>query len=583
MRTAHGFLLGFCSMALGCFLLPFSSGTVLATGPAPSGTTSLTASPNPALATDSVTLTANVLNSSLVGVGGVTVTFYYGSTALGTGTTATGGSASITVAAGTFSAGAYTLSAVTKSYGTGYTVLNVCSGGTTKDSVTLSISPNPATTANAITMTATLSKATATGTVSFEGGGGANSLLGSASVVAGVATLTLAAGTLQGGGLVYSITAFYTGDSTYACSTSSTVTETVNSPGSTSSTVSLAASPSPATTSQSITLTATVTPSTATGTVDFYDGTTFLGAGTVSSGVATLSIGTYAAGTYSFSATYGGDSTYASSTGTVSETVSTTGGSPAPSTTTLTTSANPADVVTFTAVVSGGSSSTITPTGSITFNNTSSSVVLCSAVPIAEGTLPVYEAEATCSVTLPTAGGPFSIDAVYSGDTNYSTSTSNTLSQATNTCAGGALSLSAPASISMPGPTLTGLDQSVASSVTLDPSDMTGTGSGWNVQATSTTFADAGGAVLPTAATSFSGASVAAGSGNCNLPTNSVTYSVVLPAAATAPTAAVIYSAANSTGEGPCVITMAFSTVIPADAYAQSYSSIWTFTIVSGP
>ncbi len=254
-----------------------------------------------------------------------------------------------------------------------------------------------------------------------------------------------------------------------------------------------------------------------------------------------------------------------------------------PSTTTLTTPANPAEVVTFTAVVSGGSSSSTTPTGSVTFNNTSSSTVLCSAVPIAEGTLPVYEAEATCSVTLPTTGGPFSIDAVYGGDSSYSGSTSNSINQATNACDGGALTLTAPSTLTIPSPTLSGLNETVSSSVALDSSDMTGTGLGWNIQATSTIFSGSKGAPLSTSATSFTGASVSGSSGYCVLPTSSVAYSVLLPAGSTAPTGAVIYNAGNSTGEGPFVITMAFSTAIPADAYAQSYSSTWTFTIVSGP
>lgn len=250
--------------------------------------------------------------------------------------------------------------------------------------------------------------------------------------------------------------------------------------------------------------------------------------------------------------------------------------------TVLTSSANPANVVTFTAVVSGGSGNP-TPTGTVTFNNTTSSSVLCNAVSVAQGSLPSYEAEATCSVTLPTTGGPFSIDAAYTGDGNYLSSTSNTISQSTNACSGGTLTLSAPATITIPGPTLTGLNQSVSSSVALDPSDMTGSGAGWNITATSTTFTDAGGATLPTTATTFTSSSAVAGSGNCNLPTNSIAYPLQLPAASTAPTAVIIYNAANSTGEGPSVVTMDFTTAIPSSTYAQTYSSTWTFTLVSGP
>ena len=62
-----------------------------------------------------------------------------------------------------------------------------------------------------------------------------------------------------------------------------------------------------------VTLTATVT-SGATGTASFYDGSVYLGQGTITGGVATLSTTTLNAGTHTITATYNGDATYASST-----------------------------------------------------------------------------------------------------------------------------------------------------------------------------------------------------------------------------------------------------------------------------
>jgi hypothetical protein len=61
-------------------------------------------------------------------------------------------------------------------------------------------------------------------------------------------------------------------------------------------------------------LTATVVSSSATGTVTYYQGTTTHGTGTLSSGTATLSTSFPTAGTYSLTAAYSGDSTYAAST-----------------------------------------------------------------------------------------------------------------------------------------------------------------------------------------------------------------------------------------------------------------------------
>jgi len=83
--------------------------------------------------------------------------------------------------------------------------------------------------------------------------------------------------------------------------------------GSTASTTSLGAVPNPSAYGAAVTLTATVSPSSATGIVTFYDGTTVLGVGTLTSGVATLSTTTLPAGTTSLLAFYGGDSTYAAS------------------------------------------------------------------------------------------------------------------------------------------------------------------------------------------------------------------------------------------------------------------------------
>lgn len=150
-------------------------------------------------------------------------------------------------------------------------------------------------------------------------------------------------------------------------------------------------------------------------------------------------------------------------------------------------------------------------------------------------------------------------------------------------CSGGSLTLTPPPSVTFPATTLNGVDQTKSTTATLTANDMTGSGSGWNIQGTSTTFTATGGSTLPTTATRITAASAAAASGNCSVSTNSVTYPVTVPAAASAPTAAKLYNAAANTGLGPVTVTLTFQLTVPAATRAGSYSSAWTFSLVSGP
>ena len=84
-------------------------------------------------------------------------------------------------------------------------------------------------------------------------------------------------------------------------------------------------------------------------------------------------------------------------------------------------------------------------------------------------------------------------------------------------------------------------------------------------------------------ATTITGASGSPASGNCSLPTNSITYPVTLPAGTTPPTAADLFDAGLNTGEGPTNVTLTANVAVPANAVAGTYSSTWSLSMSSGP
>jgi WxL domain surface cell wall-binding len=135
--------------------------------------------------------------------------------------------------------------------------------------------------------------------------------------------------------------------------------------------------------------------------------------------------------------------------------------------------------------------------------------------------------------------------------------------------------------------TLNGLDQTVNATQALDVGDATGSGTGWNITATSTTFTTGGGSphLLSTSATTVTSAPADAcdASATCTLATNSVTYPYTLPAAAVAPTATKLYNAAANTGMGNQTVTPTWKLAVPASTFAGTYTSTWTLSLVSGP
>src|SRR2546425_2990603 len=182
---------------------------------------------------------------------------------------------------------------------------------------------------------------------------------------AGVATFST--GALSVG--THSITAAYLGDGNFLTSTSTAVSQVVNKAATSTS---LTSSANPSVFGQSVTFTATVAAvspgaGTPTGAVNFLDGATVIGTGTLNAArTATFSTGALSVATHSFTATYLGDGNFLTSTsGAVSQVVN-----KASTTTSLTSSVNPSvfgQSVIFTATVAVVSPCAGTPTGTVNF------------------------------------------------------------------------------------------------------------------------------------------------------------------------------------------------------------------------
>jgi len=145
---------------------------------------------------------------------------------------------------------------------------------------------------------------------------------------------------------------------------------------------------------------------------------------------------------------------------------------------------------------------------------------------------------------------------------------------------------SAPPSVTF-SDTLNGTNQAATATQAIDVSDATGSGTGWNVTGTSTTFTTGTHSLATTATTIASTPSVACDATvTCTLATVNgakVTYPYTLPAAATAPTATELFDASANTGLGDQTFTPTWSLAIPASTYAGSYTSTWTLSLVSAP
>ena len=249
-----------------------------------------------------------------------------------------------------------------------------------------------------------------TGPISFYDGG---TLLGTAPVINGSATLTTSALPV-GTAPISTVTS--SGATTNAATSPATTINVTKGVG----TVSLSSSANPAAYNQAITFTA-VANAGATGVVTFMEGSTVLGVGAINAaGIATLTTSSLAIGSHSVSAVFVGDTNYSAATSAVLvqvvskvPTAITIGQS---STMQLTTTG-----VTFTANVTGP---TPTPTGTVTFFD--GETILGTAPLSTNGTVTISLSTAGNAAysTSKLAAGSHQITAVYSGDASFLASSS---------------------------------------------------------------------------------------------------------------------------------------------------------------
>jgi hypothetical protein len=378
-------------------------------------TTTLSASPTSSTYGQSVALKADVSAAPNPGTPTGSVQFFEGATSLGTATL-TNGSATLTTTALAVGSNSVTAKYVGNAdFAPSTSSASTVTVGQASTSTAVTFSPATPSIGTTVTLTAKITPAASglaapTGTVNFYDG---TIFLGSGTVASSKATYTIT--TLPIGS--NSITAQYLGDANYTGSTAPATTVPVTG---ISTTTTVNYTPTLPVYGQQVALAATITPSsthtpTPSGTVDFFNGSTLLGTGTVSNDLATLDTTALAVGSNSLTAEYLGDTNYSSSTSTVNLAAIVL----APTTTTLaplsTTTPTAFQEVTLKATVAIGSPGAGTLSGKVTFLANGTSL----------GTASVSGGIATLTVALPIAND--TITATYGSDPNFQSSTSNAL------------------------------------------------------------------------------------------------------------------------------------------------------------
>ena len=146
-----------------------------------------------------------------------------------------------------------------------------------------------------------------------------------------------------------------------------------------------------------------------------------------------------------------------------------------------------------------------------------------------------------------------------------------------STAVAATLTVSAPSTVTVPGITLNGDDQTKTFTMAHTVSYTGGNNNaGWNVQVASTTLTS-GSKTLPAMQVTGVTSANCTGSG-CVNPTNSVTWPVTLGT-----TGVKIFNAAANTGKGSVVLTATYQLTYPANALPGTYTATVTVTAASGP
>lgn len=393
-----------------------ASMTAHAAGNATTTAVSISTSANPSGYGELVVF--NVTVSGAAGTPTGTVTFLDGATLIGTATLDQTGSAAFSETM--LTAG---LHQITAQYGGDGTF-----APSTSPTVDESITVQGSTTLALTTLNPAKFGRTITFVVTVLANAGAQTPTGNVTLTAGsnaLGTMALDSGgqaVFQNNTLLvgeYMVTASYAGDGNFAPSASTSLIQTVT-PALTTSALSSSANPS--TYNAPVTLTDTVTPVTGsgpTGSVDFFDGTTDLGTVALDpTGVASLTTTALGVDSHSLTAQYSGDGNFEGSSAALTQTVNT-----AVTTAAVGSSANPSvfgSPVTLSATVT---SSAGTPTGSLTFLDGTTS--------LGSVTLDVTGSAALTTSALSVGG--HSITVQYSGDDNFSSTTSPPLVQSVGT------------------------------------------------------------------------------------------------------------------------------------------------------
>ena len=125
--------------------------------------------------------------------------------------------------------------------------------------------------------------------------------------------------------------------------------------------------------------------------------------------------------------------------------------------------------------------------------------------------------------------------------------------------------------------TLDGTDQTVSYAPALSVIDARGSGVGWNMTISATTFSDGASHTLAPGAVSGVAAACHGGS-SCTAATNSVGYPLTVTGSA-----AKFFNAAANTGLGKIDVTPTVDVLIPGNAFAGTYTSTVTLAVATGP